>query len=182
MSVVKSAVVKDAAEGGTDTPKLTPEQLVEQLRIMRAQIPEFVQLSNAREIRELRRLASMNAEFVREGIGAVGASPVVQQAIGNTVEELHAAENEIARWAVAESELRSMFHGVTAANLVRRHRLGLAVLQAYNVSRQLVRQDDHAQLVPHVERLSQVRKFGRRRRRPAPDPKQQPQPQPQTAS
>jgi hypothetical protein len=177
MSVVKSVTTKTATEAATDTPMLTPEQVVEQLRVMRQQIPEFVQLSDAREIRQFRRLAKVTPEFAREGIGAVGASSVVQEAIGNTPEELHQAEDEIARWAVAESELRSMFHGVAAANLVRRHRIGLAVLQAYNVSRQLVRQDEHANLVPHVQRMKQVRKFGRRRAKSA-----HPQPQPQPHS
>lgn len=118
----------------------------------------------------------MEAAFAREGIGVVGASPLVQEAIGNTPEDLHQAEDEIARWAVAESELRSTLSGVAAANLVRRHRIGLAVVQAYNVSRQLVRLEEHAHLVPHVQRMTQVRKFGRRRAKPA-DPQPQPQPQ-----
>ena len=179
MSIIKSSTTANAAEAATDTPMLTPEQVVEQLRVMRQQIPEFVQLSNRREINELRRLARVNPEFAREGIGAVGASPVVQEAIGNTAEDLYQAEDEIARWAVAESELRSMFRGVAAANLVRRHRVGLAVLQAYGVSRQLVRQEEHAHLVPHVQRMSQVRKFGRRRTKPA---DRQPQPQSESPS
>ncbi|HYR28310.1 MAG TPA: hypothetical protein VEU30_07565 [Thermoanaerobaculia bacterium] len=176
MSVVKSAATRNAELSATDTPPLTPEQVVEQLRLLRQQIPDFVQLSNGREARQLRRLAKVDAEFAREGIGAVGASAVVQEAIGNTAEDLHQAEDEIARWAVAESELRSLLRGVAAANLIRRHRVGLAVLQAYNVSRQLVRQDEHAQLRPHVERMTLVRKFGRRRSRPAADPPPQPAP------
>jgi hypothetical protein len=177
MSIVKSVTTKTATEAATDTPMLTPEQVVEQLRVMRQQIPEFVQLSNAREIKQLRRLAHVDAEFAREGIGAVGASAVVQEAIGNTPEDLYQAEDEIARWAVAESELRSVLRGVAAANLVRRHRMGLAMLQAYNVSRQLVRQEEHANLRPHVQRMTQIRKFGRRRAKPA-DPQPQPPPQP----
>lgn len=176
MSVVKSVTTKEAAIAATDTPMLTPEQVVEQLRLMRQQLPDFVQLSSPREVQQLRRLARVSADFTREGIGAVGASAVVQEAIGNTAEDLHQAEDEIARWAVAESELRSLLRGITAANLIRRHRVGLAVLQAYNVSRQLVRQDDHAQLRPHVERMSRVRKFGRRRSKPAGDPAPQPAP------
>jgi len=177
MSIVRSSTTKTATEAATDTPMLTPEQVVEQLRVMRQQIPEFVQLSNTREIRQFRRLARVDPEFAREGIGMVGASPVVQQAIGNTPEDLHQAEDEIARWAVAESELRATFHGVAAANLVRRHRVGLAVLQAYNVSRQLVRQKEHENLLPHLQRMSQVRKFSRRRTKAA-DKQPQPQPQP----
>ena len=50
------------------------------------------------------------------------------------------------------------------------HRLGLAVMQAYNVSRQLVRQEEHAHLLPHVERMAQLRKLSRRRNKPATEP------------
>jgi hypothetical protein len=182
MSIVKSFTTKNAAGAATDTPMLTPEQVVEQLRVMQQQIPEFVQLSDTREIKRFRRLARLDPEFAEEGIGVVGASPVVQEAIGNTPEELHQAEDEIARWAVAEGELRTMLQGVAAANLVRRHRVGLVLLQAYNVSRQLVRQEEHAHLVPHVQRMSQVRKFGRRRRTKAANPQPQPQPSPQPRS
>ena len=176
MSVVKSVSTRAAAAAATDLPMLTPEQVVEQLRTLRQQIPDFVQLSGAREAKPLRRLAGVSADFTREGISAVGASPVVQEAIGNTAEDLHQAEDEVARWAVAETELRSLLRGVTAANLVRRHRIGLAVMQAYNVSRQLVRQDEHAQLRPHVERMRHVRKFNRRRSKPAGEPAAQPTP------
>lgn len=181
MSIVKSSTTTAAAAAANDAPMLTPEQLVAQLRLMQQQIPGFVQLPNGREIRQLRRLARVDAEFTREGIGAVGVSQVVQDAIGNTVEELYEADDEIARWAVAESELRSLLRGVAAANLVRRHRVGRAVLQAYNISRQLVRQDEHAQLRPHVERMSRLRKFGRRRSKPA-DAQAPPPPQPASQS
>jgi hypothetical protein len=170
MSVVKSVTTREVAPEANGAPMLTPEQVVDQLRAMRQQIPDFVQLSNARQVEQLRRIARVDAEFTREGIGVVGASSVVQEAIGNTAEDLHQAEDEIARWAVAESELRSLLRGVAAANLVRRHRMGRAVLQAYNVSRQLVRQDEHAQLRPHVERMLLVRKLSRRRPKPAGDP------------
>ena len=166
MSVVKNSTTKKAAAAATDMPMLTPEQFVEQLRVMRQQLPDFVQLSDAREIRQLKRLAKVTAEFAQEGISAVGASSVVQDAVGNTADELHQAEDELARWAVAEAELRSVLRGVTAANLVRRHRIGLAVLQAYKVSRTLVRQEEHAHLLPHVARMTQLRRFSRRRVKP----------------
>jgi hypothetical protein len=139
---------------------------------MQQQIPAFVQLPKTREMQRIRRLARVDAELAHEGISAVGASSVVQDAVGNTPEELHQAETEIARWAVVESELRSVLRGVSAANLVRRHRLGLVVMQAYNVSRQLVRQEEHAHLLQHVEAMSRLRKFGRRRIKSTAEPQQ----------
>jgi hypothetical protein len=78
-----------------------------------------------------------------------------------------------------ETELRSMLRGVTAANLVRRHRIGQAALQTFHVSRQLVRQEEHADLLPHVETMSRLPKYGRRHSKssatPA-DPAKAPQP------
>ena len=184
MPIVKSSTLKTATVAATDLPMLAPEQVVEQLRVMRQQIPEFVHLPKSGEMRQIRRIANLDPAFAQEGISTVGASEVVQNAIGNTPEDLHQAEDEVARWATVESELRSVLRGVAAANLVRRHRLGLAVLQAYNVSRQLVRQEEHAHLLPHVDRLTTLRKFGRRRKAAA-APQAQPQPpdkQPVTSS
>lgn len=163
MSILASSLSKKTAAAETDVPMLTPEQVIDQLRALRKQIPEFVQLPNGRELKEMRRLANVNVAFSREAVSAVGASEVVQNVIGNTPDELHQAEDEVARWTPVESELRSMLRGVSAAILVRRHRLGQAAIQTYNVSRQLVRQEDHADLLPHVETMRRLPKYGRRR-------------------
>jgi hypothetical protein len=57
-----------------------------------------------------------------------------------------------------------MHKGVAAANLSRRYRLGITALQTYAIARQLVRQSEHADLMPHVEAMKRASKFGRRRR------------------
>jgi hypothetical protein len=92
---------------------------------------------------------------------------VVQGVIGNSADELHEAEDEVARWAIVESELNAMRSGVSASNLVRRERIAQAALQAYNVSRYLVKQEEYAYLLPHVQRMTRLPKFGRRRPKPA---------------
>ena len=75
---------------------------------------------------------------------------------------------------------RCDFEGVAAANLTRRHRVALAALQTYSISRQLVRQDAHEGLLPHVAEMKRLNRFGRRRARksgpgqPAPLPQQPP--------
>ncbi|HEV7242306.1 MAG TPA: hypothetical protein VGQ36_23955 [Thermoanaerobaculia bacterium] len=166
MSILGNTLSKKTASAETGTPMLTPEQVVDQLRALRTQIPEFVQLPNNRELKQIKRLARVNVDFAREAMNAVGASDIVQNVIGNTPDELHQAEDEVARWTAVETELRSMLRGVVAANLVRRHRIGHAALQAYNVSRQLVRQEDHANLLPHVETMSRLPRYGRRRLKP----------------
>ena len=154
---------------------LTPEEVVEQLRALRQQIPEYRQLPMA-DAQALRRAAHVNPAFAHAAINTIGASETIQGAVGRAPAELRQDEDEEARWTAVEDELRAMLKGVAAANLVRRHRLGLAALQTYNIGRQLVRHTDHAHLLPHIDGMKRMRKFGRRR---AKAPVEQPSPQPQ---
>jgi hypothetical protein len=164
MSILKSPNLQDTAGAEPDAALLTPEQAVEQLRALQSHIPQFAQLPNDREMRLIRRRASVNVEFAREAFNAVGASATVQQVIGNSPEELHAAEDEVGRWAAVEAELRATLRGVTVANTLRRERIGLAALTVLNVSRELVRREEHAALWPHVEAMSRIPKYNRRRK------------------
>ena len=152
MSIIISSVSQKPAAAG-DKPMLTPEQVIEQLRALREQIPEFVHLPNNREWKQLQRAARVDVELVQEAVSAVGAADVVQTILGNTQEEFRLAEDESARWSAVETELRSVLRGVTAGNLIRRQRVAKAVLQAYRLGRALVRQAEFAHLLPHVEAM-----------------------------
>ena len=125
MSIVKksSAVTAAGAISGNEPPMLTPEEVIEQVRAMRDLIPECVPLPKEQKTQRLNRLARLDPAVVREAINAVGTSNLVQNAIGNTPEELIGAENEMSRWSLAENELRALLEGVSAANLVRRQQL-----------------------------------------------------------
>ena len=128
----------------------------------------------------MRRKSKLNAEFAHEAIDAIGASATVQSAIGNTPEELLQAEDESRRWGIVEGELSALLRGVAAANLVRRERIAHAAGQAYNVSTQLVKQEAHTGLLPHLARMKRLPKYGSRRRgKPA---EEQPLPQPSKSS
>lgn len=154
------------AVGADETTSITPEEVVADLRALRQRIPEYTQLPLAGS-RSMRRAASVDVEFARAAINTIGASETMKTAVGRTPEELRRDEDEVTRWTAVEDELRAMLKGVSAANLVRRHRLGLAVLQSYNISRQLVRHQDHANLLPHVNGMKRMTKFSRRRKAPA---------------
>ena len=167
MSIIGSITSKDALT--SDKPSLTPEQVVEQLRAIQEQIPATMLPQD--DLKQIRREASVNQDFAREAINVVGASEIVQAAVGNTLGEVQQAEGELARWSTVESELRAMLRTVAVANLVRRHRIGRVALQAYNVSKQLVREESHADLLPRVEAMSRIRKFGRRRSKAAAESK-----------
>ena len=171
------------AAAAADGAPLTPEAMVEQLRAMRDQIPGFTQLP-VRDASVLQTVARLDDGFVQAAINSTGASESVRSALGVTTDDLQQQKSDAARWSAVEDELRAMLRGVTAANLVRRHSLGLTALQTYNISRQLVRRSEHAVLLPHVERMKQLNKLGRKRApaQPVPPPPSAPQTEPQTQS
>jgi hypothetical protein len=150
-----------------DVP-LTPEQIVEQLRILKQHIPEFAPLTVA-DAALLRRAATVHDDLVRTATNTVGASPGLAGVIQLNADDMRNERMDVSRWSAVEDELGTMFKGAQSANLTRRHRLGLAVLQTYAIARQLVRKKEYAELLPHVAEMRRVSKFGRKRR-PAEEP------------
>jgi hypothetical protein len=143
--------------------------MVEQLRAMRVQIPDFSHLTSTSRM-AAHVAANVDDRFAQAAFNAVGASNEMQTALRATPEALMAEKQESARWSAVEDELRAMLEGVATANLNRRYRLGLTALQAYSISRQLVRQPEHAYLLPHVQEMRRHNRFGRRRRPAGPAP------------
>jgi hypothetical protein len=142
---------------------VSPETALEQLRLLRTQFAEYVQL-RVTDAKAFRRVANINELFKQASMNTVGASSAVGSALGIKPQDLLRESEEAARWSAVEDELRTMLKGVAAANLVRRYRVGLASLQAYNIARQLVRQDEHLDLLPHVQEMKRLKKLGRRRK------------------
>jgi len=145
------------------TVPLTPEQIVEQLRILRMHIPDFGPLT-ASDAASIRKAAHVHDDMVRAATNTVGASPSVSGALDKDAETLRTERMDVGRWSAVEDELLTMYKGVSSANLARRHRLGLAALQTYSIARQLVREKQHADLLPHVAEMRRVNKFGPKRR------------------
>lgn len=160
IKVNQPPLAKIAADG---TVPFTPEQIVEQLRILRQHIPNFGPLTVTDAVL-LRRAAHVHDDMLRAATNTVGASPFVSAAIGKDAEMLRNERMEVSRWSAVEDELKALYKGVAAANLARRHQLGLNALQTYFITRQLVRQREHADLLPHVAEMRRVNKFGAKRR------------------
>ena len=152
------------AEGGTP---LTPEQILEQLRILRAHVPEFGPLAVS-ESRPLHMASRVPNDLLAAAIHAIGASAEVQAVVGKTPDTLLVDQEDVTRWSAVETELQTLLSGVSAAILQRRYRLGLMALQTYNITRQLVRQKEHADLLPHVDAMRRLNRFGRTRRKAEP--------------
>ena len=142
--------------------QLTPEEIVAQLRMLRQHIPDFGPLS-VREAALIRKAAHINDDMVRAATNTVGASTFVSGPVGKDAGTMRQEREEVSRWSAVGDELLTMYKGAESATLVRRHRLGLSVLQAYAITRQLVRQKEHADLLPHFEEMRRVSKFKRKR-------------------
>jgi hypothetical protein len=161
------------------TAMLSPEQVVQQLRALRAQIPLPDALPAIPASRR-RRLAHVDSQFVVAAINATGASPAVQTALGRTDEELRQESDVSSRWTAVIDEVRALLESLIDANTVRRQRIGLAALQTYKICQQLARDDAQAtRLAAHIGEMKKLNKFGRSRRK-APQPDQPiPEPAPQ---
>jgi hypothetical protein len=138
-----------------------PLELVELFRIMREYIPDFGPKAES-DMVQLRGAAFVDPQFVQASINTVGASTNVEHMIGRASGELRQETQDVARWSAVEAELKVTLTGVSAANLVRKHRIGLTALQTYNVARQLVRSKTHAHLLPYVAEMKRLNRFGKK--------------------
>ncbi|HEX6098807.1 MAG TPA: hypothetical protein VF432_21000 [Thermoanaerobaculia bacterium] len=155
-----------AAEG---TAPFEPEQMIDQLRAMRDHVPDFGPLPIP-DAQALRTTASIPPEFRRAAFNTIGTSAHISRALDATVPDALAEEANVNRWSAFEDELRTLLEGVAASNLARRHRLGLLALQVYGITRQLVREKAHADLLPHFENMRRTNRLGKRREAKADEP------------
>lgn len=171
-----AAVAKPAATGEVPAV-LTPEELVQQLRTLRAQMPP-----PPLPVKKIgaTRLENVDPHFIQAAVNVVSASDAVSSAVGRTQEDLQQEIDTIARWTAAIDELRSLLREALTANAARRQRLGLAALQTYQISQQLTRDEKHDKLEAHVGEMKRTNRFGRARRSKAGQPAtpQPPTPQP----
>lgn len=174
MATTQSPNPGAAAEIPQPAPTLEPEAVVEQLRVMRRQIGEVTPLTIA-ERRALRRRGKTSNPVLQASINVIGAHSQVSQAVAQPADGVRRLYDEANRWTAVEDELRAMLDGVVGANLVRRQRVALIAAQAYNIGTQLVRDPANAVLLPHVEEVKRLRRFGKRRKKPAEAPASPPQ-------
>ena len=156
-----------------NTGMLTPDEVVRELRALRARMPLPDPLPTQAVFR--RNLLKVDAEFVNASVTAAGLSEVVQKAIGRTDEGLREEIDAVNRWDTAISEMRELLDSTDKANKLRRQKIGLAAVQTLQICTQLVRDDGHSQLAPHVTTMKRLNRLGRARRKTAPTTEPQPQ-------
>jgi hypothetical protein len=169
-----------AADAPQQTPAVTPEGIIQQLRSVSAQIPEVSPLTaQQREVLRKQGHTSKNGAIVQTSISMIGAADLVSQAVGQSADEVHAMCDESGRWEQVEDELRVMLNGISSANLIRRQKIAVIAERAYGVGSQLARDPEHAVLVPHVEEIKRLKRIARRKK-PAPAPQMPSPTAPQT--
>ncbi len=147
---------------------MTPDEVVDGLRAIRARISEMTPLTAAQRT-ALRNGIRTSNPVLQASINAIGALDIVSQAVGQPAEEVRQLADESNRWTAVEDELRMMLNGVSGANLMRRHRLAFIASQAHSIGTRLARDPANAILVPYVEEVTRLKSF-RRRRKAAPAP------------
>jgi hypothetical protein len=144
-------------------PTLTPEVVVEQLRVMRGQIGGVAPLTS-KQRRALRVAGRTSNPILQASINVIGALDNVAQAVGQPAADVRQMYDESNRWTAVEDELRAMLNGVAGANLIRRQRVALIAGQAYSIGTQLARDPANAVLVPHVQEIKRLKSFARRKK------------------
>ncbi len=141
---------------------LTPDAVLVQLMALRQQIPDFTQLQIP-DAQTLRSAANVGPVFVQTAIETVRNSGPVQSALGQNPDDMQQEALAADQWSAVERELRSLLQGVSATNLVRRHKVGMTALQTYNISRQLVRgKAPQVDLIPRIAEMRRANRFGRK--------------------
>jgi len=150
-------------------PPLEPDMLVEGMRRLQQLIPEFTQLS-AEEKRSHARAANLDPEFIENGLHAAAVWHQTELVVKRSGEDLRREHEEILRWDKVIVEFRAITDGIEAANLKRKHRLGLAILQIYRILRSCFRypRPEDAYMRPYYENMKRTwlrtQKFRKRKK------------------
>jgi hypothetical protein len=161
---MSNTVFTTTSTPSTDTSKLTPDAVIEQLRSMRTQIDEVAPLTKEQRALLKSRLRLQPSPVVNASINVIGVIGNVSQAIGHPLDNVRQQQDEALRWDAAIEEARAFLKGIEGANLVRRQRLALIGVQAYTIGTTLAKDPANAVLVPHVEEVKRLKSAARRKK------------------
>jgi hypothetical protein len=148
---------------------MTPEQLVEQLRALRAFVPNVEPLTDQeREFARRQSRIGLTAEAVQQSINVIGASDLVTNGLGMTPADAQQFLADNGRWSVVEAELRAFLNGMSDANLIRRQRTAIIAAKAYGIAKEVAR--DNPDVRPQVKHIQRLRALARRKKTAAGTP------------
>lgn len=162
MDTTQTPTPSPAADTPQPATPVSPEAVIAQLRAVRAQMPPVTPLTP--EQRKTLASQTLSIPVLQSSINVIGAHHMIEQAVGQPVDDVRALQTEWDRWKAVEDEMRSLLKGVSGANLLRRQRLLFIANQAYLFGSQLSRDPANADLVPHVQQIKTLRKLGRRKK------------------
>ena len=169
-----------AAETPQPQTPLSPDVAIEQIRSMRAQLPEVATLT-AKQRKALRNSSATAEPIVQASLNVIGVSDVVAAAMGQPLDAVRALQQEAILWKSVEEEARNFVTGIAGANLLRRQKLAILAAQAYGIGTQVAKVPENEVLVSHVEEIKRLKKIARRKKPATPVP-QPPSPTPSTPS
>jgi hypothetical protein len=166
-----------SAQAAADAPPLlTPDQAIEQLRALRAQMPNVEPLTDQeRKLARAQARLGLSAEAIQASINVIGATDAVAQGVEMPLESAQQFVDETSRWTTVEAELKQFLGGVADANLIRRKRLGILAAKAYGIAKQVAR--DNPDVRTHVKGIARLRALAYSRKKVARTP-QTPAPEP----
>lgn len=172
-----------SAQAAADAPPpLTPEQAIEQLRALRAQMPNVEPLTDQeRKLARMQARLGLSPEAVQASINVIGAADAVAQGAEMPAGSAQQFLDETNHWTAVEAELKQFLGGVADANLIRRKRLGILAAKAYAIAKQVAR--DNPDVRTHVKGIARLRALAHpRKKAKAPQTPPSPAPAPVTSS
>jgi hypothetical protein len=149
---------------------LTPEAVIEQLRLLQSQIEDVAPLSQAQRKLVLQRVRLHTKPVLDASINVIGVLDNVSQAIGQPLDDVRQLQDDLLRWDAVVDEARAFLKGIEGSTLNRRQRLTIIASQAYAIGTQLAKDPENAVLLPHVEEVKRLKRVSRRKKPNPPPP------------
>jgi NAD(P)H-hydrate repair Nnr-like enzyme with NAD(P)H-hydrate dehydratase domain len=150
---------------------VTPEQIAEQLRVLRASMPQATTLTPRQKALVRGGLKATNA-VVQAQVNVIAALENANVQFGQPAAGVREIGEESNRWTEVIDELKAMLAEAEGANLVRQQKLHRLASQGYGVAVSLSRDPDYAVLVPHVLEVKRLRKLTGKKKSAADAPTQ----------
>ena len=155
----------------TPSPHATEAKaFVEQIRTLRAAIPRL-KPEGPRDAKAMATLAAINQEFIEAAGTAMQASDLLDGSSPTTADALRDATAFALAYQAALTEGKAFVRALTHTLRAAKATAGGHALDIYALAQRLVKKEDGAELVPHVENMRRKLRNGRRKAisEPAPD-------------
>jgi len=151
------------------TGAVTPDAAIEQIRALRATLPEVATLT-PQQRKMLRNSSQTAPPIVQSSLNVIGVSSVVSSAVGQSIENVRRLQQQAILWKAVEEEARNLVAGLAGANALRRDQLALLGINAYAIAAQAARVPENEVLVSHVVEIRRMKRIARRKKGAKPEP------------